>query len=85
MSTNEEAKILGMVLSSDAQRNLLLILETENKGFSELMHKLKMTSGNLNYHLLRLQNAGLLITKQQRYTLTGRGLRIAKKVEKALE
>ncbi|MGB9023696.1 MAG: helix-turn-helix domain-containing protein [Candidatus Bathyarchaeia archaeon] len=79
---------IGKVLVSPSKLGILITLSKNGKpvSFSELKEAEGQTSGNLNYHLLTLQNDGLMEkTKDGRYELTGSGrqaLEIVKKVAK---
>ncbi len=76
----EERKVAGMILSSDSETSIMKILIRTDKKFSELQKELRMTSGRLNYHLLKMKSVGLLSRSgPKRYTLTQTGKRVAKK------
>ena len=76
-------KKLASVLSSDAKTGVVTELGEGEKTFSELQKKLKMTSGNLNYHLLGLHSLGLVSKKQKAYVLTVLGQDVVQKVKQA--
>ena len=77
----DEKRIAGFILSSDSEVDIVKSLVDKDKRFSELQDELKMTSGRLNYHLLRMRSFGILSRKRSRrgYTLSKRGRRIAQK------
>ncbi len=77
----DEKRIVGFILSSDSETDIVKSLVNKDKRFSDLQKELKMTSGRLNYHLLRMRSFGILSRKRSRrgYTLSKRGRRIAEK------
>lgn len=81
MSEEESFENLGMILSSPPKRRIMMLLSLEDRRFTDLLDALETTSGNLNYHLLRLRSAGLLSKRQQRYRLTTSGRKIAEKIK----
>lgn len=81
MSEEETFENLGMILSSRPKRRIMQLLSLEDRRFTDLLSALETTSGNLNYHLLRLRSAGLLTTRKQRYSLTTAGQKIAEKIK----
>ena len=81
MTEEERFEDLGMILRSTPKRKIMMLVALEDRRFTELLDSLETTSGNLNYHLLRLRSAGLLTKRQQRYTLTTKGRRITEKIK----
>jgi predicted transcriptional regulator len=81
----KDAKKIALILRSDTKRKIVESLEVKDKKFSELLHEMQMTGGNLNYHLLTLLNEGLLDRRESRYALTPLGHRVSSKAKKALE
>jgi DNA-binding HxlR family transcriptional regulator len=86
MTKDKVVKAVGEVLSSPPKVGIVNEVEDQPKSFSELQKKLKMTSGNLNYHLLRLTSAGLLTKDtENRYAITPLGRDVDEVVKKALK
>jgi DNA-binding HxlR family transcriptional regulator len=86
LTAEEMSKVVGKVLSSPLQTEIIVDISNAPLSFSELQKKLEMTSGNLNYHLLRLGSAGLLSKDpQNRYSITPLGRDIAKIVRTAIK
>jgi DNA-binding HxlR family transcriptional regulator len=78
--------VVGEVLSSPPKVGIVNEVDVQPKTFSELQKKLKMSSGNLNYHLLRLTSAGLLTKDpENRYAITPLGRDVDKVVKSALK
>lgn len=76
-----ERKVAGFILSSDSAVAIVKSLVKVDKRFSDLQQELEMTSGRLNYHLLRMRSFGILSRKRPRrgYTLSKKGKKIAEK------
>lgn len=76
-----DKRIAGFILSSESGTAIMRSLMQGDKRFSDLQKVLKMTSGRLNYHLLRMRSFGLLSRKRSRsgYTLSKKGKKLAEK------
>jgi len=81
MMDKEERRFAGFILSSDSETEILRSLINGERRFSDLQKELGMTSGRLNYHLLRMRSFGILSRKRQGigYELSKKGKRIAEK------
>lgn len=78
--TNEERRIAGKILSSKSETDIVsTVASGGRKRFSELQEELNMTSGRLNYHLIRLRALGILSRGHEGYSLTQKGKKIAQK------
>ncbi|OWT32367.1 hypothetical protein BGI41_08035 [Methanobrevibacter sp. 87.7] len=78
LSVNE---IISEVLEPISNKQRLLILKSlfsENKSYTQLSKITKLRGGNLLFHLEKLQNAGLILQKQDRgeYYLSKKGYSI---------
>ncbi len=74
---------------SDAQSSYMIEVRADDKpsSFSELQKALKMESGNLNYHLIRMQSRGI-ITKsddERKYALDAEGHEVAQVLKRFLK
>jgi predicted transcriptional regulator len=76
---NGERRVAGIILSSQAETDIVRSLTIRGKRFSELQKELGMTSGRLNYHLIRLRAVGILTQRDKHYVLSAKGEKIAKK------
>jgi len=76
-----ERKIAGFILSSESAMAIVKSLTRADRRFSDLQKELQMTSGRLNYHLLRMRSFGILSRRRSRegYGLTKKGKRVAEK------
>jgi predicted transcriptional regulator len=80
MDDNDEERVAGFILSSRSESDIVRLLIKGDKRFSDLQKELKMSSGRLNYHLLRMKSLGILQRAHTRgYTLSKKGKRIAEK------
>ena len=89
-SENEEdtdtAKKVGDILRSSSARKIVDQVTDKQLSFSEMRKNLKMTSGRLNYHLLKLRSAGILKrTRGERYALTRLGMKVSNIVRRTLK
>ncbi len=74
----ETTKATGDVLRSGRKLAIIRALDESEKSFSDLLKQLRMTSGNLNYHLLTLHRDNLLFTVSSgKYSLTPTGHEVA--------
>jgi len=79
-------KPIGEVLSSPSKLGIVLSLKRGQKSFTEIQRELDMTSGNLNYFLIRLKSDGILDrTDEEKYALTSGGKTIADLVTDVLK
>ena len=79
-------KSTGDILSSPPKAGIINQIEQRPATFSDLQKKLGLSSGNLNYHLLKLDSAGLLTKDaEDKYAITPLGRDVAKTVKKVLE
>lgn len=81
MNDNDEERLAGFILSSSSESEIVRSLMKGDKRFSDLQKELTMTSGRLNYHLLRMRSLGILTRSQSRsgYTLSKEGKKVAEK------
>jgi predicted transcriptional regulator len=81
MIGDEEKRFAGFILSSESETDIVRSLMKGEKRFSDLQKELSMTSGRLNYHLLRMRSFGILSRKRQGigYELSKKGKKIAEK------
>lgn len=80
MSKGNDLERLGMILTSEKRRKMVEVLALGDQSFTSLLNALETTPGNLNHHILLLRSAGLLTKRQQRYSLTTDGQKIAAKI-----
>jgi len=80
MNGNAEERVAGFILSSHSESDIVRSLIEGDKRFSDLQKGLKMSSGRLNYHLLRMKSLGILQRSRSRgYTLSKKGKKMAEK------
>jgi predicted transcriptional regulator len=77
---SEERMLAGVIFRSESETKIIRSLTKTEKRFSQLQKELKMTTGNLNYHLLKLKSTGLVMKEGKTgYALSEAGRKIAKK------
>jgi DNA-binding transcriptional ArsR family regulator len=71
LSNNEEALLITKALAEEKRLKILSSIKAEPKTFTELVHLMGMSKGNIHHHLLHLRSAGLLklIPTRQDYFL----------------
>lgn len=72
----DERKLVGMVFRSTSETELVQSMARDTKRFSQLQKELRMSTGNLNYHLVRMKSEGLVVKGDQGYSLSDAGRRI---------
>jgi len=83
---SDTAKKVGNILRSSSATDIVGEIQDKDRSFSELQKDLKMTSGRLNYHLLKLRTAGILKkTRGERYALTKLGNKVSEIVRRTLK
>jgi len=83
---SETVRKVGDVLRSPPATGVIRELKNSTKSFSQLKKNLSMSSGSLNYHLLKLRSAGILKkTQGERYTLTTLGQKVSEIVRRTLK
>jgi predicted transcriptional regulator len=79
-------KALGEILRSPPKIGIVTGVSEEAKTFSELKNLTEMTNGTLNYHLMRLENEGLLgKDTNEKYQLTPFGDQLVKTIKKVIK
>jgi len=76
---NDERRLAGIVFRSRSEMELIRKLARSKKRFSQLQKELNMTTGNLNYHLVKLKSEGLVIRSDEGYGLSDIGRKIYEK------
>jgi len=76
---NNERRLAGIVFRSSSEMDLISTLAKSEKRFSQLQKGLGMSTGNLNYHLVKLKAEGLVAKSEQGYTLSDVGRTIYEK------
>jgi len=84
--SKEFVKSIGDILSSPPKAGIIAEVEQKPTTFSKLQKKLGLSSGNLNYHLLRLESAGLLAKDaEDKYAITPLGQDMSKVIKQVLK
>jgi DNA-binding transcriptional ArsR family regulator len=66
MSTKDEALLITKALAEEKRLQILSSMKEESKTFTDLVHLMGMSKGNIHHHLLLLRSAGLLKIKPTR-------------------
>lgn len=83
---NETVRKIGDILRSPSATGIVKELKNSDRSFSKLKKNLDMSSGRLNYHLLKLRSAGILKkTRGERYALTTLGRKVSEIVRRTLK
>ena len=83
----ETQKVIGKILTSPAKTAIVATLSKEGKvQFSDLQEALQTTNGNLNYHLLDLQNDGIVQKNSDgAWVLSGQGTKVSSTVRNVVK
>jgi len=76
---NNERRLAGIIFRSASEMELVRSLAKNQKRFSQLQKELGMSTGNLNYHLVKLKSEGLVAKSGRDYLLSNVGQAIYNK------
>jgi DNA-binding transcriptional ArsR family regulator len=63
MSTKDETLLITKALAEEKRLQILSGMKSESKTFTDLVHLMGMSKGNIHHHILLLRSAGLLKIK----------------------